>query len=102
MVIVDDKINDGINMFLRCWPFRWPWRSAGAIQSALPNAACSGLLWKPLDATSGKYLLRIAPAAARATANEMTMEKCTKKTCHFDGRDGASVGYRANCPIEKF
>jgi hypothetical protein len=38
--IVDDKIDDGINMFLRCWPFRWPWQSAGAIQSALPNAAC--------------------------------------------------------------
>jgi hypothetical protein len=50
---------------------------------------------------SGDYLLRIAPAAARATANETTTKKCTKKTSHFDGRSGAGVQYRAHCPMEE-
>ena len=48
----------------------------------------------------GNYSLRIASAAARATANETT-KKCTKKTGHFDGRGGAPVQYRVHCPIEE-
>jgi hypothetical protein len=47
------------------------------------------------------YLLRIAPAAARATANKTTMKKCTKKTGHFDGRGGAPVQYHTHHPIEE-
>jgi hypothetical protein len=39
----------------------------------------------------GNYLLRIAPVAARATANEMTMKKWTTFTGHFDGRGIAPV-----------
>ena len=34
----------------------------------------SGSHWMP---PSGNYLLRIAPAAARATANKTTTKKCT-------------------------
>ncbi len=30
--------------------FQWPWRCAGAIQTASPDAACPRLLQKPLDA----------------------------------------------------
>jgi hypothetical protein len=75
MIIVNDKIDNGINMFLRHWPFQWPWRSAGAIRSALPNAACPGLLRKPLDAAIEQLLAPcIAPAAARATTNKTTMK----------------------------
>ncbi len=50
---------------------------------------------------SGNYSLRIAPVAARATANETTTKKCTKKTGHLDGHGGAPVQYRAHCPIEE-
>jgi hypothetical protein len=49
----------------------------------------------------GAYSLCIAPAAARATANETTMKKCTKKTGHFDGHGGAPVQYHMHRPIEK-
>jgi hypothetical protein len=58
----------------------------------------SGSHWMP---SSGDYSLRIAPEAARATANKMTMKKGTKKTGHFDGHGGAPVQYHAHCPIEE-
>jgi hypothetical protein len=58
----------------------------------------SGSHWMP---PSGNYLLHIAPAATRATANKTTTTKCTKKTGHFDGRSGAPVQYRTHCPIEE-
>jgi hypothetical protein len=48
----------------------------------------SGSHWTP---PSGDYLLCIAPAAARATANKTKTKKCTKKTGHFDGRGGAPL-----------
>jgi hypothetical protein len=48
----------------------------------------------------GDYLLRIAPAAARLTANKKMTKKCTKKTGYFDGRSGALVQYRTHCLIE--
>jgi hypothetical protein len=58
----------------------------------------SGCHWTP---PLGDYSLRIAPAAARATANETTAKKCTKKTDHFDGCSGVPVQYRMHCPIEE-
>jgi hypothetical protein len=54
--------------------------------------------WMP---PSGNYLLRIAPAATRATANKTTTKKCTKKTGHLDGRGGAPEQYHTHCPIEE-
>ncbi len=63
MVIFDDKIDDDKQMHLVCRPFRWPWRCAGAIQTALPNAACPGLHWKPLDATIGQLLATYCPSS---------------------------------------
>jgi hypothetical protein len=58
----------------------------------------SGSHWTP---PSGNYFFRIAPAAARATANKTMTKKCTKKSGHFDGRSGAPVQYRAHRPIEE-
>jgi hypothetical protein len=58
----------------------------------------SGSHWTP---PSGNYSLYIAPAATRATANETTMKKCTKKTGHFDGRSGVPVQYHVHRPIEE-
>ena len=56
MIIVDDKIDDDERMHLVRRPFRWPQRCAGAIQTASPDAACPGLLRKPLDAGIGRLL----------------------------------------------
>jgi hypothetical protein len=49
----------------------------------------------------GNYLLRIAPAAARAKANKTMMIKCNNFAGHFDGHGGAPVQYRMHCPIEE-
>jgi hypothetical protein len=40
---------------------------------------------------SGNYLLCIAPAAARSTANETTTKTCTHFAGHFYDRGGAPV-----------
>jgi hypothetical protein len=50
---------------------------------------------------SGNYLLCIAPAAARATANKMAMKKWINFASHFDGRGGAPILYCTYLPIEE-
>jgi hypothetical protein len=62
----------------------------------IANAACPGLLRKSLDASSGNYLLRIAPAAARATGKCTTINKYTYKAGHFDDHGDALVGNRVH------
>jgi hypothetical protein len=57
-----------------------------------------GSHWTP---TSGDYLLRIAPAATRATANKTTTNKWTNFAGHFDGHGGAPVQNRMHCPMEE-
>jgi hypothetical protein len=62
MVIVDDKIDDDERMHLVRRPFRWPQRWARAMQTASPDAACPGLLQKPLDATIRQLLATYRPS----------------------------------------
>ncbi len=78
--MVDDKINNDIKMHLRCGPFWRPCGCAGAIQAASPNAACPGLLQKPLDAGIGQLLAPYCPSGCqgnRQTNNnqQMTLKK---------------------------
>jgi hypothetical protein len=49
-------------MHLNQRPFRQPRRCPGAIQTALPNAACPRLLPKPLDAGIGQLLALYHPS----------------------------------------
>jgi hypothetical protein len=58
----------------------------------------SGSHWMP---TLGNYLLRIAPAAARATVKQTTINKHTYKAGHFDGHGNAPVHNRAHFPMEE-
>jgi hypothetical protein len=60
--MVDDKINNDIKMHLRCGKFWRPCGCAGAIQMASPNAACPGLLRKPLDAGIRQLLTLYCPS----------------------------------------
>ncbi len=63
-------------MHLVCWPFRWPRRCAGAIQTALPNVVCPGLLQKPLDTGIGQLLAPYRPSGRqgnRQTNNNQQM-----------------------------
>jgi hypothetical protein len=50
---------------------------------------------------SGNYSLRIAPAAARATGIQTTINKYTCKAGHFDGHGDAPVCNRAHLPMEE-
>jgi hypothetical protein len=58
----------------------------------------SGNHWTP---ASGNYLLCIAPAAARATGKQTTINKHTCKAGHFDGHGDAAVRNRAHRPMEE-
>jgi hypothetical protein len=49
----------------------------------------------------GNYLLHIALAAARATANKATMKTYTYFAGSFDSHGDAPVHYRAHHPIEE-
>ncbi len=53
--------------------------------------------WMP---ASGNYLLRIAPAATRATGIQITINKHMCKYGHFDGHGDAPVRNRTHCPME--
>jgi hypothetical protein len=59
----------------------------------------TGSHWMP---PLGNYLLRIALAGARATANKTTMKKYTYFAGHSDGHGGAQVQYSAHCLMEEF
>jgi hypothetical protein len=98
---VKEKVGSDEQMYLICRPFQWPWQCAGAIQTALPNAACPGLLRKPWTPPLGNYLLRIAPVAARTTGKQTTINKYSYKAGHFNGHGGAPVQYRAYHPMEE-
>jgi hypothetical protein len=51
--------------------------------------------------TSGDYLLRIAPAAARVTGKQTTINKYTYKAGRFAGHGNALVRYRMHHPMEE-
>jgi hypothetical protein len=63
MFIVDDKINNDEQIHLVCRLFQWSQWCAGAIQTALPDAACPGLLQKPLDAAIRQLLAPYYPSS---------------------------------------
>jgi hypothetical protein len=75
--MVNDKIEDEDQMYLLHWLFWWPCGRVGARLLIFPDAACPELHRKPLDAPLGNYLLRIAPAAARVTGKQTTINKYT-------------------------
>jgi hypothetical protein len=58
----------------------------------------SGSHWTP---ASSNYLPRIAPAAARATSKQTTINKYTDKTGRFDGHGDALVHNRMHRPMEE-
>jgi hypothetical protein len=58
----------------------------------------SGSHWTP---ALGNYPLLIAPAAARATGKQTTINKYTYKAGRFDGHGNAPVRNRAHRPMEE-
>jgi hypothetical protein len=49
----------------------------------------------------GNYLLRVAPAATRATGKQTTINKYSYKAGRFDGHGDAPVRNRMHCPMEE-
>jgi hypothetical protein len=58
----------------------------------------SGSHWTP---ALGNYLLRIAPAATRATGKQTTINKYTYKASRFDGHGNAPVRNLTHCTMEE-
>ncbi len=77
--MVDDKINNDIKMHLHCGPFRRPCRCAGAIQMASPDAACPGLLRKPLYAGIGRLLALYRPSGRQGNRQTNNKQQMTLK-----------------------
>ncbi len=76
MVMVNDKFNNDIaKMYLRRGPFQRPCACAGIMGCALPNAACPGLLQKPLDATIGQLLSLYCPGSCQGNSKQNNDEK---------------------------
>ncbi len=68
---------------------------------ALPNAACPGLLQKPLAAAIGQLLAPYHPSSHQSNSKQNDDEKMYLKDWPFDGRGGAPVQYRVHCPKEE-
>ncbi len=77
--MVNNKINNDKWMHLHCGLFWRPCGCAGAIQMALPNAACPGLLWKPLDAGIGWLLAPYCPCGRQGNRQTNYNQQMTLK-----------------------
>ncbi len=77
--MVDDKIDDDIEMHFRCGSFQRPCRCARAIQTASPNTACPGLLWKPLDTGIGQLLAPYRPSGRQGNRQTNNNQQMTLK-----------------------
>jgi len=54
----------------------------GHVEALKPNAACPGLLWKPLDAAIGRLIALYRPGGRQGGSKQCKDVICT----HFDGR----------------
>ncbi len=88
-------------MHLRRRPFRWPCGGVEPINEALPNAACPGLLWKPLDAAIGQLIALYCPGVYQGGSKQYKEVICTHFDGRFDGHRDAVVLYHVHCPIEE-
>ncbi len=88
-------------MHLRHRPFRWPCGGVEAIHAASPNAACQGLLRKPLDAAIGRLIAPYCPSGRQGDSKQYKDVICTHFDGRFDGHRNAVVLYRAHRPMEE-
>jgi len=89
-------------MHLCCRPFRWPCGGIEAINAALPDAACPGLLRKPLDAAAiGRLLAPYRPGGCQDDSKQNKDVICTHFDGRFDGHSYAGVLYPMHRPMEE-
>jgi hypothetical protein len=68
---------------------------------ASPNAACPGLLWKPMDAGIGRLLALYCPSGRQGNRQTNKINKYTYKAGRFDGHGDAPVRNRAHRLMEE-
>jgi hypothetical protein len=73
-------------MYLCCGPFQRPCRCVGAIRCALPDAACPGLLQKPLEAAIGRLVAPYCPNSCRSNSKQNNNDKMQKLCWPFRWR----------------
>ena len=88
-------------MHLRHRPFRWPCGGVESINATSPNAACPGLLRKPLDAAIRRLLAPYHPGSRQGDSKQYKDVICTHFDGRFDGHRDAVVLYRAHRPMEE-
>ncbi len=98
-IVLSYNYGGGEWMHLHRRPFRWPWRCAGAIWSASPDAAWPGLHRKSLDATIG-WLLAPYRLGSRQSDNQHNNDAtCTHFAGCFDGHRHAAELYCTHRPV---
>jgi hypothetical protein len=75
MITPSKKGGGNEQMHLRRRPFRWPCRGVEAIHAASPNAACPGLLRKPLDAAIGQLLAPYRPGGCQGDSKQYNRQQ---------------------------
>ncbi len=73
--MVDDKIDDEIKMYLHHGPFWRLCRCAGAMRCASTDAACPGILRKPLDTAIGQLLALYCPGGQQGGSKQNNNDK---------------------------
>ncbi len=68
---------------------------------ALPDAACPGLLRKPLDAAIGHLLAPYCPSNCQGTGKQTTLNKYSYKAGSFNGYGNAPVRNHVHHPMEE-
>ncbi len=101
MITPSKKGGGDERMHLRRRPFRWPCGGVEAINAASPNAACPGLLWKPLDDAIGRLIAPYCPGGRQGGSKQYKDVICTHFDGRFDGHRDAVVLYRAHRPMEE-
>ena len=101
MITPSEKGGGDEQMHFRRCSFRWPCKSIEAIHAASPNAACPGLLWKPLDAAIGLLLTPYHPDGRQGNSKQYKDVICTHFDGRFNGHRDAVVLYRAHRPMEE-
>ena len=71
------------------------------IHAASPNAACPGLLRKPLDAAIGLLLTPYRPGGRQGNSKQYKDVICTHFDGRFNGHRDAVVLYRMHLPMEE-
>ena len=86
-------------MHLHHGPFRWPWRCAGAIWSASPDASWPGLHQKSLDAAIGGLLAPYCLGDRQGNNRHNNNATCTHFAGRFDGHRHVAVLYCTHRPV---